>query len=186
MQNAETLLIAMVAIIGFLVLAQFLMMIVGFFAMRKGLKLVAAEAAELKARALPVMDQSKEVLENTKHLIARIEPKLEAAAADLAEMTRTASTEVKNIQVSAEEINQRVRLQAARVDSMTTAVLDNVDRAGHFLNVAVSAPVRQVSGVVAAAKAIMDTLRGPVPTRRTPPQTTTTAQTYAERERMAR
>lgn len=186
MQNTETLLIVMVAIIGFLVLAQFLAMIAMYFVFKKGMLAVTAHIEDFKGRALPVMDQSKEVLENTKHLIARLEPKLESAASDLAEMTRTASQEVKNLQLSTEEINQRVRNQAARVDAMTTNVLNNVDRAGHLLSVAVSAPVRQVSGVMAAAKAVMDVLRRPAPASTRTPRATSIREEYSADVRQER
>jgi len=38
--------------------------------------------------------------------------------------------------------------------------LDTVDRAGGFVNNVVSTPVRQISGVLRSAKAIVESLRG--------------------------
>jgi hypothetical protein len=46
---------------------------------------------------------------------------------------------------------------------MTTEALNGLDRAGQLLTQAVSVPARQVAGVVAAAKAVLETLRKPAP-----------------------
>jgi hypothetical protein len=48
---------------------------------------------------------------------------------------------------------------------MTTTFLNGVDRFGSFLNEAVHMPLRQINGVVAAAKAVVDALRAPTPQR---------------------
>jgi methyl-accepting chemotaxis protein len=166
MQSTEATLIFLVAAIGVLVLIQAVVMIAMSVSMTKGMRGASDYSDEMKTKIIPVLDQLREMMETAKHLIERLEPRLEAAANDLAEITRTASDEVKKMQASADEIAERVRRQAARMDSLTTSALDNVDRAGRLLNSAVTAPVRQVSGVMAAVKAIVDVLRTPTPGRR--------------------
>ncbi len=166
MDSSITILTILVSAIGALILIQVGVMFGMFLMMRKGMKAAGTYADEMKAKVNPVLEQSSEVLAATKHLIARLEPKLEAAASDLAEMTRTASDEMKKIQASADEIQDRVRRQAARVDGIASTALDGVDRAGRILNSAVTIPVRQVSGAMAAVKAIVDALRSPAPGRR--------------------
>jgi uncharacterized protein YoxC len=152
--------------IGVLILIQAGVMIAAFLMARKGMQAAATYAEEMKSKVIPVLEQSTEMLATMNHLVSRLEPKLDAAATDLAEMTRAASDEMKKIQASADEIVDRVRRQAERVDGMTSTALDGVDRAGRLLNSAVTAPVRQVSGVMAAAKAILEALRSPAPGRR--------------------
>lgn len=164
--NITTLLTILVSAIGALILIQAAAMLALYLTVRKGMQSAATYAEEMKATVNPVLEQSREMLATTKHLIARLEPKLEAAASDLAEMTRTANDEMKTIQVSADEIQERVRRQAARVDGMTSTALDGVDRAGRMLNSAVAAPVRQITGALAAVKAVVDALRSPGPGRR--------------------
>jgi hypothetical protein len=53
----------------------------------------------------------------------------------------------------------RVRRQTNRLDKMFTGVLDSVDKAGAFVADAVSKPVRQISGLLASLKAIVESLR---------------------------
>ena len=170
--NTDTILITMVGIAGAAVLLQALVLLGMFIAMIKAIKAAKKEIDEFKTSVMPIIDTSKvlihtskELVQTSRDLIARLEPKLDAAASDLQEMVQKAREEAARLQESAEEINQRVRHQAARVDDMTTSVLNGVDRAGHFMNEVVSVPVRQVSGVIAAVKAVVDTLRAPLPPR---------------------
>ena len=83
-------------------------------------------------------------------------------------MTHEIRAQVNQLQDSVDEVALKARHQVDRVDSMTTSLLNGVDRFGMFLNEAVHVPIRQVNGVVAAAKAIMDTLRSPAPARPRP------------------
>jgi hypothetical protein len=58
---------------------------------------------------------------------------------------------------------ERMNRQFTRVDSMFTSTLDTVDRATSFVTGTVSKQVRQLSAVLASAKAIIESLRSPEP-----------------------
>jgi len=172
MSNIEMILTILVAVIAGAALVQLIILIALFVAARKGMKLAGQYATEMKEQVGPVLEHSKvvlqstrEVLQTTKDLIARLEPKLETAAANIAEVTRIASEEAKKFEESADEITDRVRRKVARVDAMTNEALNGVERVGHILNQAVTIPVRQVSGIMAAVKAVVETLRAPAPPR---------------------
>jgi uncharacterized protein YoxC len=169
MQNAETILTILVAVIAVAALIQLVVLFVMLLALKKGLKLAGEYATEMQSKVVPVLEHSKALIHTTKDLITRLQPKLEATATNLAELSQVANAEAKKIQESTDEITERLRRQAARVDGMTTDALNGVDRAGHLLNQAVTIPARQVAGVVAAAKAVFETLRKPAP--RTRPRT---------------
>lgn len=160
-QHLDTILIIMVAIFGVSVLLQLIVLGGAAIAMSKALKAAKEYADDMRGKIEPVLHSSHELLEKTRTLMARLEPKIEAAAGDLADITRTAREETTRISASMDEINERIRRQAERVDEMTTSALNGVDKVGHVLNVAVSTPARQVSGVVAAAKAVLNVLRSP-------------------------
>ena len=163
MPNNEMILTILVTVIAAAGLIQLFVFIAMLAAIKKGMKLAGEYATDLKTDLVPVLEHSKKLLYSTKELMARLEPKLEAAATDVAELAHIASTEARKMQESADEIAERVRRQAARVDEMATDALNTVDRVGNFVNQAVSVPLRQVSGVVAAGKAIYETLRAPSP-----------------------
>ena len=181
--NTDTILLLMVGFTGVAVLLQFCVLLGIFLTTRKALATAKEKADEIEASVMPLIHHSKDLVRSTKELVqkttevmARLEPKLDAAATDLSEMVSSARAETARIQASVDEINDRVRRQAARVDGMTTSVLNGVDRVGHFVSEAVNVPVRQVSGIpgpqaekiVAAAKAVVDVLRAPAPPRHTP------------------
>ena len=166
MSHTDTFLIAMVVLVGISVLLQIGFVIFAAVMGSKALKMAREYGDDFRAVATPALQHAREVLESTKKLIARLEPRLDAAASDLAEIVQAAREETRKIQVSADEITERVRKQAERVDTMTTSALNGVDRVSHLVSEAVYVPVRQVSGVVAAIKAIVETLRSPAPSRR--------------------
>lgn len=197
MQSTDTILTILVTVIGVFAFLQLVILFAMFLALRKGMRAASAHALELKANALelkthaleikgkviPILEHTSELLQTTKGLVARLEPKIEAAAGDVADMTRTASAELKRLGASADEITDRVRRQAARVDGITTNALNGVDRASQFVGQAVSAPVRQFTGIVAAAKAVIDTLRtAPTPPAR-PVSATEATRPYGEEKR---
>lgn len=165
MQSTETILTVLVAVIAVAAMVQLIILFIMFLGVRKGLKLAGEYAEEMRDKVVPVLEHSKAFLQTSKQLLTKLEPKLDSAATELAELARTANAEAKKIRESTGEIAERVRRQAERVDVLTTEALDGLDRAGHVLNQAVTVPVRQVSGVLAAAKAIYETLRSPAPPR---------------------
>jgi len=165
MQSTETILAALVTVIAVAALIQLVILFMMFLAVRKGMKLAGEYATDMQEKIIPVLEHSKAFLQTSKQLITKLEPKLEAAATDLADLAHTANVESKKIQQSTSEITELVRRQTARVDSLTTEALNGLDRLGQVLNQVVTVPTRQVSGVVAAAKAIYETLRAPAPSR---------------------
>lgn len=185
MQSTETILTILVAVIAAFGFVQMLILAGMFLAMRKALKASGEYANELKTKVNPIIQETTEVLATTKGVIRRLEPKLEAAAGDLADMTKTASTEVRRISAHVEDLADRAKRQAERVDGMTTNALNGVDKVGHFLNEAVNMPARQMSGVVAAARAVMQTLRRPAPSSRPAPHVMTPREERIRQERQA-
>lgn len=170
MSNTDTLLLVICIILGVAVLLQIAFLIALAVMGGKAMKMAKEYGDEFRSVATPALHHARELLEASKSLVARLEPKLDAAAGDLAEMTKVAREETQKIQASADEISERIRRQAERMDHMTTNTLDGVDRAAHFLNHAVNVPVRQVAGIFAATKAIVEALRSSPSSRRRAPR----------------
>jgi len=162
MPTIDYILIAIAVILGVAVLVQIIVLTAAGLSALKTMK----AAREIGDEMLPLMHQAKELMQNAGQIMTRIEPKLDSAATDLAGIARTAREETDRISASAEEISQRIRRQAERMDNMTTSALNGVEQAGHLLNVAVGTPTRQVSGVVAAARAVISVLLSPRPSQR--------------------
>jgi uncharacterized protein YoxC len=182
MPTIDYILIAIAVILGVAVLVQVIVLTAAGVSALKTMKAAREMGDELR----PLMHEAKDLMQTAGQIIKRIEPKLDSAATDLAEIARTAREETDRISASAEEINQRIRRQAERMDNMTTSALNGVEQAGHLLNVTVGMPARQVSGVVAAARAIVSVLLAPRPSRRrAAPQGEPVAEPHNESRRYA-
>lgn len=165
MANTDTFLLVICIIMGVMALLQIGFLIALAVMGGKALKMAKEYADDLRTTCTPTLNHARDLVETSKNLLNRLEPRLDAAASDLAEIVKAVREETRNIQASADEINERIRRQAERMDQMTTATLNGMETVGHFMNVAMNAPMRQVSGIIAAVRAIVETLRAPAPRR---------------------
>ena len=109
------------------------------------------------------------VLRSTQSLVKPFEPHLEFAATELADMAQRHSCgRPTGCRRRSTKSRARARRQVDRVDKMATSALNGLDRFGGFVNEAVHLPVRQLNGIVAATKAVIETLRGGAPQRPSP------------------
>ena len=107
------------------------------------------------------------MVHSVKDLVDRITPQVVTISAGMAELTDLLKKESKGVSVSASEIMDRVNRQTMRLDGILTNGLNAVEKAGEVVESAVAAPVRQVNGIMAAIKAVIETYRSDVPRRRT-------------------
>src|SRR4051812_2348796 len=96
-QHLDTLLMIMVGIFGFSVLLNVFALAGAAIFMNKAMKAARQYCDEVRTKIEPVLDSSRELIEQTRTLMTRLEPKLEAAADDLADITRTVREETKRV-----------------------------------------------------------------------------------------
>ena len=154
--NTETILIIFVAFTGVAVVLQACMLLAIYISLRKAAQSAKEASDDFKSTVLPLVH-------STRALVERITPQIMTLSADLAELTASFKKETRGVSFSAAEIMQRVSRQSERLDVMLTNGLNAVDRAGVVVEAAVAAPVRQVNGVLAAIKAVIETYRSDVP-----------------------
>jgi len=157
--NTETLLIIFVAFTGVSVLLQACVLLAIFFSLRKTAKSALEASEDFKSIVLPMVHSTKE-------LIDRITPQVLTISSGLAELTETVKTETHGVKISVSEIMERLNRQTERLDIMLTTGLDAVERAGQVVETTVAGPVRQVNGIIAAIKAMIETYRSETPRRR--------------------
>ena len=135
-------------------LLQALVLLAIFFGVKKAVSALRTDFDEMRSSVTPFVKEVRETFE-------RVAPKIEQTTADVAALTQTLRAQSDDLKATSTEIIQKTRRQAERIDSMTTSVLDAADRAGTFVNDAVTRPVRQITGIVASIKAVVETLRAP-------------------------
>lgn len=157
--NNETLLLIFVACTGAAVLMQAFILLAFYIAFRSGLKAIQGQIEEIRVNVLPVVKE-------TKLLLTDVGPKISSLAGDFAAISRDLRSQGSLIKSSASEIAEKVNRQASRLDMMLTNVLNVADRASAVVADAVDVPLRQVSAMVAFAKAAVSSFTGVGPSRR--------------------
>jgi len=179
MENISNQVILILAGVTIAVLLQAGILFGIFLAMRKAVQMAKEEADEYRNKLTPLIESGSqliltahELIASTKTLINNLKPHVESTAAEIKNMTHDVHAQVSRLQAQVDDISQKARHHTDRVDGMTTSFLNGVDRFGVFLNEAVHVPLRQVNGVVAAVRAVVDTLRTPAPKREPQQQAT--------------
>ena len=179
MANTETLLIIFIGVTAAAVLLQAGVLLGIYVTVRKAVKSANEQADEYRSKLTPLLDTGSQLINTANDLVASmqklvksVQPHIESTVTQMADMARDIHAEAHRLQASVDEVAARARYQVDRVDGMATSFLNGVDRFGQFLNDAVRMPIRQINGVVAAARAVVETLRAPAPgrprSRRTP------------------
>jgi methyl-accepting chemotaxis protein len=148
----QTIQLAIVAVVALAMLLQTIVLLAIFVTVRKAARSMRDDIEDLRSSVLPVID-------NVHELFVRSAPRIEAAAIDLAVMSHNLRAQTADVQSAATEIIERVRRQSARVDSSVSSIFDAIDRATSFMSDAVAKPMRQLSGVLASIKAVVESLR---------------------------
>jgi uncharacterized protein YoxC len=155
MPDTQTLELIFIALVALAMVVQAIALIILSVSVRKSLHSALQQFEELRVKVTPIID-------NVQDLVQRLGPKIAAVTDDVTEVAHKVRVQVDDVQATATELVERLRHQAARLDSMASAVFDAVDRVGSFVSDAVSKPLRQLAGVLASARAVVESLRSPV------------------------
>jgi methyl-accepting chemotaxis protein len=148
----ENTILAFVAIAALALAVQTIGMIAVLLVARKAARNLRDEMEQYRSSLMPLILRAREVVQN-------VAPKVEAAADELSAMTTRLREQTAEVQDAASDIIARTQRQVGRVDSILSSIFDRVERAGSFVSDAVAKPMRQLSGVIASVKAVVDTLR---------------------------
>lgn len=150
--DQQTVQLVIVVAVAVALAIQTIALAVALFIMRKLAKSVQNDLAQMRATAMPV-------LQDVRELVARVKPRIEEATLDITVLIHALRDQTADVQATADDIIARAKRQASRMDTMFSGVLDAVDRAGSFMAETVSKPVRQLTAFLASARAVVDSLR---------------------------
>jgi methyl-accepting chemotaxis protein len=152
--DPQTLQIIVAGVVAGTLLLQVILLIAILVGVRKAANAVREDINEIRDSVMPLVTE-------TRALLVRVGPKIDATAADLAALTHSLREQTASVQSTVTEISERARQQAGRIDIMVTSMLDNTERAAVIVNNAVTGPLRQLTGVIAWLRAVVETLRAP-------------------------
>jgi hypothetical protein len=148
----QTIQLALVVAIALAIVLQAIVLLALFLVIRKAARSIREDLEDLRSSIAPI-------IYNTRDLLTRLTPKIEETTSDLAVLTHNLRMQLVDVQTAADEIVERVRRQASRLDTMLSNLLDAVERASAFMADAVAKPMRQISAILASAKAVIESLR---------------------------
>ena len=152
MQNASWVYILFTALVAVGVLLQACVLIGMLVAMKAALGRMEKLAKVAEDEAVPLIQQSRKLLEE-------VSPKLKTAAQNLMEASQKLRTQADHVNGAVDDLLKKTELQASRVDEMITGTLNSISHATATFQRAVAVPVRQVSAVFSGLRAGFDALR---------------------------
>jgi len=155
----QTLELALFVLVALAMLVQAIALLATFFVMRKATRSMTGKIEEMHAAAMPLIATSR-------NLITKLAPRIESASEDVAAIAHSLRAKTADIETAASEIAARARTQANRLDAILTNFFDAMDRAGGLLADCINKPMRQLSALLAAAKAVIESLQTSVPAQR--------------------
>lgn len=161
MQDHETIELVFVAIAALALLTQTFILLAIFIAVKKGAASLKDEVDDIRTSVMPVMQK-------TRALVDRLTPAVEQGVTDLATMARVLRAQAEAVDETLTDVLDRVRNETSRIDAMFSGTLDAVDKASAYVTEVVSKPVRQINGILASIKAIIESLTVPNPGYREP------------------
>ena len=159
----ETIEMVCIALGAAALVMQAVVLLAVYIGVSKSTKKMKEEIEEMRSSVMPMVDNTRQLLGHTREVLVRLTPKVEATVTDFAELANSMRSQAADIEVAVDQILIRVRNQTSRIDTMFTGTLDAVDKASVFVAETVSKPVRQLSGLLAAVKAIVESLRASDP-----------------------
>jgi methyl-accepting chemotaxis protein len=122
--------------------------------MGKVAKTVKEELTDVRQSVMPMIFDLRELLTN-------ITPKIESTADDLSAILHGVRSQSSAFESLGTDLVTRLRRQAARLEELLSGLIDTADRTGAAVADTVGKPVRQIAGILASAKAVLESLRSP-------------------------
>jgi len=125
-----------------------------FLAVKKAAGSIKEEVDDIRSSVMPVVIK-------TRDLVDRLSPSVEQGVTDLAAVARVLRAQAAAVEETLTEVLDRVRNETSRIDAMFSGTLDAVDKASSYVTEVVSKPVRQLNGILASIRAIIESLTAP-------------------------
>jgi len=124
----------------------------------KLLSKLAANAEDVTARVVPVIDTVRHVANNNAMRFSDIAFNVREITAHARDISEVAKDQAHRFAEVGKDIADRAKVQVARVDAAMDQTVDQVQHAGNNIRAAALKPVREASGVIAGVKAAVSTL----------------------------
>jgi len=137
-----------IAVTSAAVVLQMLILAGMFFTLRSLTSHVKTVTDEVKAHALPLLENGKHLQAQVQRIVETSSPKLELVLDNAAAITTTAHTGIGRVESTVNDVLDRARLQIIRADEMVTRAMDTVEDTTEKVTHSVTSPVKHASGIM--------------------------------------
>ena len=137
-----------VAVTSAAVVLQVFVLAAIYFTLRKLSAGVTTTTDEVKAQALPLLENLKTLLGEVKKILETSAPKLELVLDNAAAITTTAHSGLGRVETTVNDVLDRARLQIIRADDMVTRALDEVEETTEKVTRSVTSPIKRANGIM--------------------------------------
>ena len=123
------------------VILQMFILLILAISVRKTASKLERLTGEVHGRAMPILSTAESILNDSRG-------KLETVMTNLVAVTGTLKTQVDRLDITVNDVVDRVRLQIIRADDIVTRTLDRVEQTSELVEHTVVSPVRQISGIM--------------------------------------
>lgn len=152
MQMPQVIFIIFTAVTSVGVLIQAGVLLGMYFAVKKATEEARDLSAQLKQHLVPTLATARNLIED-------VSPKIKVATSNLVVASNTLRSQVENINKTVADVADMAQTQVSRVDEIATAVLDGLTQATASIQHGITAPLKQVSGVLNGLRAGLNVLR---------------------------
>lgn len=149
----STLLMVFVGLVALAMLIQAIALVMIALGAAKARKKAMVVIDELRAKALPA-------IEGTENFLRDYAPKLMTLAENLVDTSAIVRKKATEFDATLTDVNNKTRVQAARVDGIVTNVLTGTAEVVNAVQHSIRVPLREITGVVNGLKAGLDVLVG--------------------------
>jgi uncharacterized protein YoxC len=147
------LLMIFVGMVAVALMVQAIALVVMAIGAAKARKRVLAIVEEVREKAIPALDSTQDFIKN-------YAPKMMTLAENLVETSNVVRSKATEFDATLSDVNQRARVQTARVDDIVTTLLNGASEAVNAVQHGIRVPVREFNGLVNGLKAGLDVLVG--------------------------
>ena len=149
--DSQIIQLVIIGVAALAVVMQAVVLIAILIALKKAATSMHADIQELRSYVTPLILDSRD-------FFTRVAPKIESTTSDVAEIVHAFREKTAQAEVTVTDLLVKAQKQTTRVDGMVTSVLNTVDKAGEYVSSAVSKPARQISALLASARAVVQSL----------------------------
>jgi ElaB/YqjD/DUF883 family membrane-anchored ribosome-binding protein len=114
-------------------------------------------ARRTQSKVLPLVERAEPVLDTTRQILEENRPRIAEISTEAVEIVKTVRTQAEHISELLTESADRAKARLAQIDRTVDETVDQVEQVSGAVKSAVLKPVKEVNGLMAGMKAAIST-----------------------------